>query len=93
MPELLDKLEQAKAEVARLEQAMLSATCREAGHDWKFIGGCNAGCSPDCGCSVDVHQCSRCGDCDYGDAPKADEIRANCAALHAEDGDRQGDEG
>lgn len=50
-----------------------------AGHDWRVIGGCNAGCSHDCGCSVPVHECSRCGDCDYGDNEDAAAVRADCA--------------
>jgi len=37
----------------------------EGGHDMRHIGGRNAGCAPDCGCSIPVHTCSRCGDCDH----------------------------
>lgn len=51
----------------------------EAGHDMQSIGGCNAGCDPDCSCSVPVHTCTRCGDCDYGKNEEADRIRARCA--------------
>lgn len=54
----------------------------EAGHDWQSIGGCNAYCHDACGCSVPVHKCARCGDCDYGQNGEADQVRANCAALH-----------
>jgi hypothetical protein len=51
----------------------------EAGHDWQSTGGCNAGCDEACGCSVPVHICARCGDCDYGDNVEADEVRSHCA--------------
>lgn len=49
------------------------------GHDMKHIGGRNAACSPDCGCSVPVHQCTRCGDCDYGENEEAKQVIAKCA--------------
>ncbi|WP_017993919.1 hypothetical protein [Rhizobium leguminosarum] len=54
------------------------AHCRENGHTWKFFGGANAGCGRDCRCSIDVHVCVVCGDCDYGETEEADEIRAKC---------------
>lgn len=53
----------------------------EAGHDYVSMGGCNAGCHHDCACSVPVHQCSRCGDCDYGDNREATDIRRECIDL------------
>lgn len=53
----------------------------EAGHNMRHIGGCNAGCHEDCGCSVPVYACSLCGDCDYGDNNDADKTRADCALL------------
>jgi len=82
--DLAERLQAAKDEVARLERLAGAATCREMGaHDWKFEGGCNAGCDEHCGCSVDVHVCKRCGDCDYGDTPEADEIRRKCAERNA----------
>lgn len=77
--DLATRLEDAKAEVARLERAVAAATCAEVGHDWKFIGGTNAGCSRDCSCSVAVHTCTKCGDCDYGDTDAARETRKWCA--------------
>ncbi len=40
--------------------------CEVLGHSWKFIGGTNASCSDVCMCSVPVHECDFCGDCDYG---------------------------
>lgn len=51
----------------------------QVAHDWKSIGGCNAACDPLCGCSVPVHKCTQCGDCDYGDNGEATEIRKKCA--------------
>lgn len=80
MTDISEKLLEAKAEVERLERAMLSATCKEAGHDWRTIGGANAGCGLYCGCSVPVYVCSKCNDSDYGDNSEADEIRTNCAS-------------
>jgi hypothetical protein len=51
----------------------------EADHDWKSIGGCNAGCSETCCCSVPVNVCSRCRDCDYGENTDAETVRQECA--------------
>lgn len=82
MLKLKDRLEEAKNEVLRLERAMLSATCLDAGHDWKSIGGTNAGCCRDCGCSVPVLQCTRCGDSDYGFNDEASDVRAKCFELN-----------
>ena len=67
MTDLKRKLELARDEVARLERQLVAASCAEVGHDWVFIGGRNCGCFPGADCSVPVHQCSRCGDCDYGE--------------------------
>lgn len=84
---LKDQLAAARAEVERLERIAATATCREIGCDMQFIGGRNAGCDVDdpgmCGCSVPVHRCSRCGDCDYGDTPEAAEIRRACKYENA----------
>ena len=52
--------------------------CRASGHDWRHMGGANAGCGFYCSCSVPVYECMRCGDCDYGHSQEADEIRAKC---------------
>lgn len=51
----------------------------EAGHALKPLGGANAGCAPDCHCSVPVNSCI-CGHCDYGQNEEADAIRAQCKA-------------
>ena len=80
--DLLTDLGKARARVAQLERAVRQASCREVGHDWKSIGGCNAGCrlGKDCGCSVPVHECTKCGDCDYGDNDWAEKTRTECEA-------------
>lgn len=57
----------------------LHVGCTE-GHDWQSVGGCNAGCSEWCGCSVPVNRCSRCGDWDYGENDDARRVRENCTA-------------
>jgi hypothetical protein len=69
-------------ESARLKRAIASAPCAEVGHRWKFVGGCNACCSDECNCSVPVHECEVCGDCDYGENEEAREIIAKCEARH-----------
>lgn len=74
----LDRLEAAKAEVLRLEREVAAGPCRENGHSWAFLGGRNAGCDDACQCSVPVYQCTKCGDCDYGDNPEALAIKARC---------------
>lgn len=56
--------------------------CRKEGHDWKSRGGCNAGCCDDCACSVPVHECTRCGDCDYGQNEWREQTVAECWAKH-----------
>lgn len=78
MSELIDKLEAARAEVARLEREVAAGPCREHGHTWIHIGGANCGC--DGGqCSVPVHECSKCRDCDYGQNAEAEAKRRECA--------------
>lgn len=80
---LSQELAEAEARVAQLKRQVAGATCAEAGHAWECLGGKNAGCGPDCGCSVAVHVCKRCGDSDYGDTPEADEHRRACAERRA----------
>ena len=80
MPKLAEKLEAARAEVARLEREAAHATCVELGRcDMQSAGGANCGCPGGC-CSVPVLKCTRCGDCDYADNEEAREKRARCAA-------------
>ena len=77
--DLLLELERAEAKAANLRRQIAQGPCREGGHDWKSSGGANAGCGHDCGCSVPVNVCSKCGDCDYGDNEEAEAIRTDCA--------------
>lgn len=76
---LLDELSDLEARAAALRRQIAAGPCREYGHDWKHIGGRNAGCSRDCSCSVPVYHCSKCGDYDYGDNAEAAEKIAECA--------------
>jgi hypothetical protein len=76
---LADRIRAAQAEVEHLQRLAAGATCTEMGeHDMQSIGGCNAGCGANCACSVPVHTCTRCGDCDYGENDDAREIRRQC---------------
>ncbi|KAA5603963.1 hypothetical protein F1188_18250 [Roseospira marina] len=78
MSGLADEIEAAEAHVAALKRCAAAAPCAEVGHDWVPLGGANAGCGPDCCCSIPVHECRRCGDCDYGDNDEAIEIIRAC---------------
>lgn len=81
MSNLVRRLADAKAQVAHLERLVAaSTTCVDLGHDWRFIGGTWCGCHRDACCSVSVHECARCGDCDYGDNDAAVETKAACQA-------------
>lgn len=74
--QLAETLEHAET----LRRRIAAATCAEAGCDMRHIGGSNACCDSDCcSCSVPVHECVNCGDCDYGENDEADRIRADCA--------------
>ena len=75
------QLAAARENLARLELLAAGATCREVGCDMVNAGGCNAGCSKWCCCSVPVFVCTRCGDSDYGDNAEAADTRAECRAL------------
>jgi hypothetical protein len=80
---IANKLDEARAEVARLEREAAQATCRELGrHDMQSIGGRNCGCHEDACCSVPVNVCTRCGACDYGDNDEAREIKRRCAEVN-----------
>lgn len=78
---LREEIAEAEARLARLKQQEAAATCAEVGHRWKHIGGRNAGCGDACDCSVPVHQCEVCGDCDYGDNAEGTATIAACAEL------------
>lgn len=55
----------------------------ERGHSWSEIGGRNCGCNTDAQCSVPVHECEVCGDCDYGENAQAADVLARCEGHHA----------
>lgn len=79
---LLSEIAEAEAKLAELRRRAATATCAEVGHRWKTVGGRNAGCSPDCSCSVTVSECEVCGDCDYGE-PEEAYVIADCAERAA----------
>ena len=80
MGSLAQQIDDARANLERLERQASAATCTELGrHDWQSIGGCNAGCCEDCCCSIPVLECSRCKDCDYGENAEATQVRHDCA--------------
>lgn len=83
---LQEELEAAENAVAQVRAKMRAASCMEVGHRWVCLGGCNAGCSDHCSCSVPVHECSVCKDCDYGDNPEGDHIREKCKQESREAG-------
>lgn len=71
-----EQLENARAEVERLERLALTMSCAERGHPREFVGGRNCGCK-DGNCSVPVNSC-QCGDSDYGYNEEAVEIIRRC---------------
>ena len=75
---LRDQLAEVEARAEALRRRIASESCATAGHNWRHVGGKNAGCERDCGCSIPVHQCTVCGDCDYGDNAWAVETRDEC---------------
>jgi len=77
---LRDELAEAEARAEHLRRRIAAEGCAVAGHDWRMIGGKNAGCGQDCGCSVPVHECRVCGDCDYGENADADQTIGACAS-------------
>ncbi len=84
---LKDELRDAEARVAAIKRRMATASCVEAGHDWKHIGGTNAGCprGDDCVCSVPVHECTRCGDSDYGVNDEAADVINACELTYMDE--------
>lgn len=82
---LAERLEEAKAEVARLEREAASASCAEIGHDWVFFGGKTCSCHENSSCYIPVYECSRCGDCDYGDNEEAKNIYINCVEVESDE--------
>ena len=64
-------------EIERIARVMHDFLSCRAGHDWRFIGGRNCGCD-DGACSLSVHECRVCGECDYGDNDEAAQIKRDC---------------
>lgn len=89
---LQDRLTRAEAEAASIRRQIATAACHEIGaHDWRLIGGVNANCEDsDCACSAPIHECRRCGACDYGDNPEAHEVRKYCAMTRQDQADDGG---
>jgi hypothetical protein len=52
--------------------------CNVLSHKWMFIGGASRTLSDGGYCSVPVHKCEFCGDCDYGENDEARQIIAEC---------------
>lgn len=75
---LREQLEAIEADAARLRRAIAAAPCAEIGHRWRFLGGRHCGCE-DGSCSIPVHVCEVCGDCDYGGNEEAAEIAQACS--------------
>ena len=81
MAGLAEQIRETEAKLARLKSLAAAVTCAEMGeHDWRFIGSCGCTCS-DGYCSVPVHECARCGDCDYGNNAEAAEVKLECAKV------------
>lgn len=78
--DIREEIADTQARLDMLKKQLAEGSCTDIGHDWQSIGGCNCGCHPDACCSVPVLQCTRCGDCDYGDGTEANEQRERCLA-------------
>lgn len=80
---LRDDLAAAEARADAIRRKIAAETsCAVRGHRWKHIGGMNACCDwggGGCHCSIPVHECTDCGDCDYGENAEADDIKRQCA--------------
>jgi hypothetical protein len=87
MATLREQLADTEAAAETLRQRIAAEeSCGIRSHRWEFTGGCNAaaaGCTEEaCGCSVPVHTCTDCGDCDYGDTEEGRSIVAECLERH-----------
>lgn len=65
-----------------VDAALNELACAQGEHAWKFIG-----CAPCCcddlgGCSMPVHVCENCGDCDYGENEESSIVRTRCREEH-----------
>lgn len=85
--QLAEDIREAEARLSLLRRQAAQVTCVEMGeHDWKHIGGRNAGCGDrDCSCSVPVYECRRCGVCDYGENAEARKVLDACAETGPSD--------
>ena len=98
MATLREELEEAEGRIAHLRRQIAASGCAKAGHKWKHLGGKNCGCFEGSSCSLPVHECEVCGDCDYGENRWSTEQIAKCrdygpladqtAALEGDDHDR-----
>lgn len=81
-----DRMDELRRELARLEALSEHGPCEDHGHDWVSFGGANAGCDSgdECGCSVPVNVCRKCGDCDYGENEEARRTVDECRAERLE---------
>lgn len=77
MSDKFEELEKAKAKVFEIEREIAAGPCLQYGHAYKCIGGASAGCGRDCNCSVEVLECTKCGDCDYGNTER-EEVQRKC---------------
>lgn len=48
-------------------------------HKWVQTGGASGGCGLFCYCSIPVHECADCGECDYGHNVEAEYVKTECA--------------
>lgn len=65
-----------------IAQASVEHPCSQ-GHDWKFIGAkpCDDENAARCRGSRPVYECTRCGDCDYGDVLGAADCEIDCGLV------------
>lgn len=83
--DLLKRLADLEAQAEHVRREIAQGPCKQYGHEWEPLGGANAGCGNDCACSVPVHRCVKCSDCDYGDNDEAKQVREKCAAMKGGD--------
>lgn len=77
MDTLADEIAATERKLTELK-SRAALSCKDNRHDWRFIGGRNAGCCDSCACSVPVHRCASCGDYDYGENAEAKRIVGQC---------------
>lgn len=82
---LREELAETEAKAEELRRRIAAEACIVAGHDWKHIGGRNAACSDDCGCSVPVYECTVCKDSDYGENTEGQKTLKECETAQLAD--------